>query len=83
MKLSASPFALGCSGVTLWCSNPISSANNLNSVKLNGGPLSNFFSLVFHVLQIFFLAYHMLSCMTLMLSAQQQENVSFCQSLIG
>ena len=41
MKLSASPFALGCSGVTLWCSNPISSANPLKSVELNGGPLSD------------------------------------------
>ena len=40
MKLSASPFARGCSGVTLWCLNPISSANALNSAELKGGPLS-------------------------------------------
>ena len=42
MKLSASPFALGCSGVTLWCSNPISSAYNLKYVKLNWGLLSDY-----------------------------------------
>ena len=40
MKLSASPFARGCSGVTLWCLNPISSANFWKSVELNGGQLS-------------------------------------------
>ena len=40
MKLSASPFARGCSEVTLWCVNPISSANFWMSVELNGGPLS-------------------------------------------
>ena len=40
------------------------------------------FSLEFCVLQIFFLVYHMSPCMTLMLSAQQQENMSFCQSPI-
>ena len=40
MKLSASQFVRGCSGVTLWCLNPISSANFWKSVKLNAGPLT-------------------------------------------
>ena len=41
MKLSASPFALGCSGVTLCYINTISSANFLKSEELKGGPLSD------------------------------------------
>ena len=41
MNLSASPFARGCSGVTLWCLKPISLAKFQKSVELNGGPLSD------------------------------------------
>ena len=70
MKLSASPFALGCSGVTLWCSNPISSVQSFKYVELNGGPLSD--SIFFGILCV--------ANIFLSLSAQQQENVSFCQS---
>ena len=74
MKLSASPLALGCSGVTLWCSNPISSVQSFKYVELNGGPLSD--SIFFGILcvEIFFLVYHMSPCMTLMLSAQHFVN---------
>ena len=37
---SASPFTLGCNGVTVSCLNPSSSAYLLKSSELNGGPLS-------------------------------------------
>ena len=40
MNLSASPFALGYHGMTLRCLNPKCEANCVNSVPLNGGPLS-------------------------------------------
>ena len=40
IKLSASPFAGGCSGVTLWCLKPMLLARFLKSKELNGGPLS-------------------------------------------
>ena len=69
MKLSASLFALGFSGVTLWCSNPISSAKSLKSVELNGGPLSDstFFDIPCEANIL--LVYRMSNCMTLVLSA--------------
>ena len=41
IKLSASPLALGCSGVILWWWNPISLAYSANSTDWNGGPLSD------------------------------------------
>ena len=41
MKLSASPFARACSGVTRWWWNPSVLANSANSLELNGGPLSD------------------------------------------
>ena len=40
MNLSTSPFALEWKAVTLWCWNPSCFANSLNSLELNGGPLS-------------------------------------------
>ena len=40
MNLSTSPFTLGWRAVTLWCWNPSCFANSLNSLELNGGPLS-------------------------------------------
>ena len=41
MNASTVPFALGCSGVTLWCLNPSCVVKSANSVLLNGGPLSD------------------------------------------
>ena len=41
LKHSASQFARGCSGVTRWYLNPISSANALNSTGLKSGLLSH------------------------------------------
>ena len=41
IKRSASQFARGCSGVTLWCLKPISLAKFLKSKELNGGRLSD------------------------------------------
>jgi hypothetical protein len=40
MNALASPFALGCNGVILWCSKPSSMAKFAKSMELNGSPLS-------------------------------------------
>ena len=40
MKLSASEFAWGHSGVLLWCFTPISAMYDSNSLHVKGGPLS-------------------------------------------
>ena len=40
IKRSTSPFARGHRGVTRWLLNPTLCANSLNSLLLNGGPLS-------------------------------------------
>ena len=42
IKRSTSPFASGCSGVTFRCSKPNDFEKSLNSLPLNGGPLSDF-----------------------------------------
>lgn len=42
LKPSICPCVFGCLGVAVLCLNPISTANSLHSLELNGGPLSVF-----------------------------------------
>ena len=80
MELSASPFALVCSRVTLWCSNPISPVNSLKSVELNGGPLPDSIFFVILCVTNIFLSLSQGTLHDVDFVCSTTENVSFCQS---
>ena len=80
VELSASPFALVCSPVTLWCSNPNSSANNLRSVELNGGPLADSIFLGIPCVTNIFLSLSQGTLHDVDVVCSTTENVSLCQS---